>query len=230
MIKRTILLTTWFLITTVLHAQQKPRKGINFCGWRMNDTAAIRQAYANTLSFMNIRDRDTIVDVGSSSGSLEGVLSVAGDFQHVHFVLVDVDSNCLNRRMVDNMLAFYSEVKGSPISHQFSIVNNTPDSLFLPLDRYQHSWIINTIHEIPDKAKMARDIAGVLQKGGELIVMELVARPKHVIHGGCNQPLLDEQELKTLFEQNGFVQAATKTWYPAKKARNPYYLVRFIKS
>jgi ubiquinone/menaquinone biosynthesis C-methylase UbiE len=230
MIKRTVLLTVWFLAATALHAQQKPRKGISFCGWRMNDTTSMREAYAPTISFMNIRDRDTIVDIGASSGNLEGILSAVGYFQNVHFVLVDIDTNCLNRRMVDNMLAYYAELKGSPINTQFTIVNNTPDSLFLPQDRYRHSWIVNTIHEIPDKTKMAQAIASILQKGGELIVMELVARPKHVIHGGCNQPLLDEQELKTLFEQNGFVQAATKTWYPSKKAHNPYYLVRFIKS
>jgi len=219
------------LLPAAAHAQQKPKKGITFCGWRISDTSAMHLGFDTTLAFMRISDGDTIVDIGASSGYIEGVLSVVGKFRDVHFVLVDIDSNCLNRPMVDNMLAYYSGVKEARINNHFSLVINTVDSLYLPLQHYRHSWLLNTLHEIPDKAKLIRDIGAVLQQGGELLVMELLARPKHMIHGGCNQPLMDETQIKKLLEENGFVQADSKTWNPnqAKTARNPYYIVRFIK-
>jgi ubiquinone/menaquinone biosynthesis C-methylase UbiE len=213
------------------HAQQKPKKNLAFCGWKIADTVMIRHQYERQLTFLHITDKDTIVDIGSSSGAYEGVLAVHGNFSQVNFILVDIDTNCLNRTRVDNMVAYYSKVKGAPIQQNFSIVQNTPDSLYLPENKYRKAWLMNTLHEIPDKQKMVRDIHKILQPGGELVLLEILSRPGHTIHGGCKQPLLDEHELKLLFEQNGFTQADTE-WNPtnAKKLNNPVYMVRFIKN
>ncbi|MEO8174219.1 MAG: methyltransferase domain-containing protein [Sediminibacterium sp.] len=213
------------------NAQQKPNKRLSFCGWKYTDTSFIRSAFGKKLEFLRITNGETIVDVGSSSGAFEGSISVIGNFNKVNFVLVDIDTNCLNQQRVNNMIDYHSQVRGTPIPATFSIVQNTVDSLYLPLNTYKKVLLMNTLHEVPDKQKIVRDICAVLQKGGELILDELVARPKHTIHGGCKQPLMDEAEIKTLFEQNGFRQADT-LMNPAnpKKIVNPEYMVRFIKN
>jgi len=223
-----ILLISFSLTGT---AQQKPDKKLSFCGWRYFDTTVIRNQFEKKLSFLNIHDGDTIVDIGSSSGSFEGCLCVIGNFKNVNFVLVDIDSLCLNKKRVDNMVAYYSQVKTEEIKQNFTIVQNTVDSLYLPENSYKKAWLFNTLHEIPDKQKMVKDIYKILQTGGELVLLELLSRPKHTIHGGCHQPLMNENEIKTLFEQNGFRQADTLlNSNQPKKIINPEYLVRFIKN
>ncbi|MBV9989471.1 MAG: methyltransferase domain-containing protein [Chitinophagaceae bacterium] len=218
------------LLSFFSQAQQKPRRGLAFCGWKYSDTAVIRRGFERQLAFLQIHDGDTIVDIGSSSGAVEGCLGVISNFQNVHVVLVDIDSGCLNRERVDNMLNYYAGVKGRPLGLDLSIVNNTVDSLYLPLNQYQHVWMMNTLHEIPDKDKMIRSMHAVLRKGGELILSEMLARPKHVIHGGCRQPLMTEQEIQAMFERNGFKQAdALMNANNVTKGPNPFYMVRFIK-
>ena len=138
-----IILISFSLVT---NAQQKPDKHLSFCGWKYTDTNLIRLQYQRELDFLRITDHDTIVDIGSSSGSLEGCLSVIGDFKKVNFILVDIDSNCLNTTKVNNMVTDYSQLKGEPLGQQFSIVNNTTDSLCLPANNYTKAWIMNTLH------------------------------------------------------------------------------------
>jgi len=222
---------TGTLIALIGVAQQKPDKHLSFCGWKYTDTAVVRAQVGGKLGFFNISDNNTIVDIGAASGEFEGCLAVIGGFKNVHFILVDIDSNCLNSTKMNNMITYYSQVKGAPLQQNFSLVQNTPDSLYLPNNQYNKVWMINTLHEIPDKQKMVKDIYNILQKGGEFVLIELVSRPKHTIHGGCHQPLLDEQEIKILFEQNGFTQTDTlSNPDKVKKIINPVYMVRFIKN
>ena len=212
-------------------AQQKPKKDLSFCGWKYKDSSHIRIAVGKKLDFIQIKDGDTVVDIGAQSGTFLGCISVIVDFKQLNFILVDIDSNCLNKQKVDNMIAHYSKVKGEALKTNFTIVQNTTDSLYLPENSYTKILLMNTLHEIPDKVKMIRDICAVMKKGGELILDELMARPKHLIHGGCNQALMDEAEVKKLFEENGFRQAdIIMNISNPKKIVNPEYLGRFIKN
>lgn len=218
-------------MATFASAQEKPGSALGFCGFRYKDTVTIEKQFREELDFLRIKDGETIVDIGASGGAMEGWFSVIGSFRNVNFILVDPDSNCLNNTRLNNMIAYYASVKGKTLQQKFSIVNNTADSLYLPADTYRKVWLFNTLHEIPDKDKMIRSIAQVMQKGGELVILELLSRPKHLLHGGCHQPLLDEDELKILLERNGFKQTDNilNPNHP-KKIVNPLYLVRFVKN
>lgn len=212
-------------------AQPKPDKHLSFCGWKYADSSIIRKGFGKKLDFLHISNGETIVDIGSSTGEFDAGICVIGNFTNVNFILVDIDSSCLNQQKLNNMLTYYSQVKGETIQSKFTINVNTVDSLWLPANTYKKALLMNTLHEIPDKQKMVRDICSILQKGGELILDELVARPKHTIHGGCKQPLMDEAEIKTLFEQNGFRQAdILMNPTNPKRIINPEYVVRFIKN
>lgn len=219
-----------FITTRSLFAQRVD-KDLDFCYWRYSDTGAARKAFGNQPAFLRLKNHDTIVDIGASSGSYDGALASFMEAKDVHFVLVDIDTNCLNARKVNNMQAFYTQVKGSPLPATFSIVNNTPDSLFLALNRYGKVFLVNTLHEIPAREKFVRSVCNIMRPGGELILSELLSRPRHTIHGGCRQPLLDEEEIKTLFEQNGFHREdVLMNPNNAKRAANPLMMARFVKN
>ncbi|MGZ8544594.1 MAG: class I SAM-dependent methyltransferase, partial [Flavisolibacter sp.] len=93
---------------------------------------------------------------------------------------------------------------------------------------YKKAWLLNVLHEIPDKEKMIRDALAILQPGGELILLELKPRKPGEKHGGCHQPLLITAEWNALFEKNGF-QVAEQVEIIKPKKRAPVQMVRYVK-
>ena len=220
-----------FFITASFGQQNEERvKKLNFCGYKYKDSALLRKHFEQQLAFLQINNGDTIVDVGTSSGAYIGAINVIAEFKNVHFILVDIDSGCLNASKVNNMIAYYENLKGGTFNNNFSFVVNTTDSLWLPLNSKRKLWIFNTLHEIPDKPAIIKQMAAVLQTGGEIIIGELMATEKYKIHQGCRKPLMTEEEMKKLMTDAGFVfKDMVVNPIPAKKIRNPYCLFRFVK-
>ncbi|MDB5229342.1 MAG: Methyltransferase type 11 [Chitinophagaceae bacterium] len=214
--------------TPILKAQKKTKKEkIAFCGVMIPDKKMLEEYYKPQLDFLGLHENDSIADIGAGSGWYEGALSAISSFNHLNFTLVDIDSGCLNRIKLQNMVRYYSATKGSPINHNFTIVNNTTDSLWLPGNSYCHIWIMNTLHEIDNKNKLLQDAAMVLKKNGELVILEMVPVKENQLHGGCNKPLLSLAAWIKLFKENGLtykehVVLNTQT-------RTPIQMIRFIK-
>jgi ubiquinone/menaquinone biosynthesis C-methylase UbiE len=229
--KAAIILFINLLVLRTAFAQNGEKgKKLNFCGYRYKDSSLLRKHFEQQLAFLQVKDSDTIVDVGTSSGAFIGAINVIAEFKNVHFILVDIDSNCLNKTRVNNMIAYYENLKGASFNNSTSFVVNTTDSLYLPLNSKRKLWMFNTLHEIPGKAAIIKQMAAVLQTGGEIIIGELMATEKHKIHQGCNKPLMTEDELKKLMQDAGFTFInVVVNPIPVKKRRNPYCLFRFAK-
>lgn len=102
------------------------------------------------------------------------------------------------------MIAHYSAVKGDSIKAHFQIVQNTADSLWLPLNSFQKAWLLNTLHEISDQTKMVKGIYSVLRTGGEIVILELTPDYEGQLHGGCHKPLMNFEKINEIFTSNGF--------------------------
>jgi ubiquinone/menaquinone biosynthesis C-methylase UbiE len=179
---------------------------------------------------LDIKDGDTIADIGSSSGAYIGCINVIAEFRKTHFILVDIDSNCLNNTKVNNMIAYYEGLRGQPFNNTIGFVVNRIDSLWLPMNSKRKLWMFNTLHEIPDKPGIIKQMSAVLQTGGEIIVAEVLATEKNKTHGGCHYPLMSDEEIKKLMDAAGFeLKNMITNPIPVKKMRNPYCLYRFIK-
>ncbi len=231
MMKATLILLVNLLVLHVAFAQNEEKvKKLKFCGYKYKDSGMIRRHFEQQLAFLQINDGDTIADIGSSSGAYIGCINVIAEFKKAHFILVDIDSNCLNSTKVNNMIAYYEGLRGKPFDNTIGFVLNTVDSLWLPLNSKKKLWMFNTLHEIPDKAGIIKQMSAVLQTGGEIIIAELLATEKNKIHGGCHQPLMTDDEIKKLMDAAGFdfVNMVANP-IPVKKMRNPYCLYRFIK-
>ena len=208
-------------------AQKSKKYKGEFCGVHMKTAEMIRKIYSEQIAFVSLQENDTIVDIGAASGWFEGALSSVTDFRNISFVLVDIDSGCLNQLKVDRMQAHYASVKGAPITNRFIPVLNTPDSLYLPLDLFPKVWLLNTLHELPDKKKMILDIHAVLRNGGEVLVLEMEAEKINELHPVCRKPLLSFEELRHLFQANGFIY---KDHLRLSKKRNDLVFLRFVKN
>lgn len=172
------------------------------------------------------------MDIGSSSGAYIGAYNVIAPFQNAHFILVDIDTSCLNQTKVANMIAHYEGLKGSPFTNTISLVNNTPDSLYLPMNKFQKVLFFNTLHEIDDKKSIAAQIAAIIKKGGELIIAEIAPTENKTIHGGCKKPLTGENEIINLFAPFGFklTDKANLQVNIKKRDKHPYMFFRLVKN
>ena len=216
------------LLPVSLHAQKKSKiDKQGFCGWQMNDKRKITSYFRQQYEFLNVQEGDTIVDIGAQSGTFEGCFLSVNDLKTVSFILVDIDSGCLNRQKLNNMIAHYSKVKGDSIRNGFQIVLNTPDSLWLPLNAYREVWIFNTLHEIPDQQKMIRDISSILKRGGEIVILENPPEHEGQLHGGCHKPLLSFENINRMFTSNGFRFVDKKEI--VRKRNFDILMARFIK-
>lgn len=212
-----------------LQNEEKIKK-LKFCGYKYKDSAMLRRHFEKQLAFLQINSGDTIVDIGSSSGTFIGCINVIAEFKNTHFILMDIDSNCLNKAKVNNMIAHYEGLRGQPFNNTIAFVLNTTDSLWLPINRYKKMWIFNTLHEIPDKADIIKQMSAVLQSGGEIIIAELLATEKRKIHTGCHKPLMNDDEIKKLMAASGFeFKNVIINPLQVKKMKNPYCLYRFVK-
>jgi len=200
---------------------------LKFCGWQLNDKQKISSNFKDQFDFLNVDEGDTIVDIGAQSGTYEGCFLAVNNFKTVRFLLVDIDSSCLNQEKVNNMVAHYSKVKGDSIRNSFQIVQNTPDSLWLPLNQYRKAWLFNTLHELPDQPKMIRDIHAILKSGGEITILEIPAKYEGQLHGGCHKPLLSLEKINALFASNGFRFSDKKL--VARKKHFDVFMARYIK-
>jgi ubiquinone/menaquinone biosynthesis C-methylase UbiE len=227
-----LIIANLLLVVSFCFSQQNPQKEkkLKFCGYRYKDSALVRKHFERQLAFLQINSGDTIVDVGTSSGAYIGAINVIAEFKLVHFILVDIDSSCLNGAKVNNMITWYENLRGSHFNNSIGFVVNKTDSLYLPLNSKRKLWIFNTLHEIPDKIDLIRQMSSVLQIGGEIIIAELMATKKNTIHQGCKDPLLNEEEIKRLMQDAGFTfKNMITNPLAVKKIRNPYCLFRFVK-
>jgi ubiquinone/menaquinone biosynthesis C-methylase UbiE len=223
---RAFLLFLSFIAATHAGAQAKGKQ--TFCGVSYKKLRVLKEQMKDQFDFLHVHENDTIVDIGAASGWFEGAFGAGSGVDNVHFVLVDVDTGCLNRKKVDAMLQYYSGLKGAPINYSFELVHNTTESLQLPSNAYKKVWIFNVLHEIPDQAKMIRDVYEILQPGGEVVLLEIVPKKKGQLHGGCKKPLMEPGDCTKLFESNGFHQQDAVKLTKMRK-HIVFSLMRFVK-
>jgi hypothetical protein len=176
--------------------------------------------------FMHLRENDTIVDIGSSSGWFEGALGTTTKVMNMHFILVDIDSACLNASSIARMTDYYSELKGGPIHYTYEININSEKELNLA-GQFGKVLVRNTLHEVSDQQEFAKQVAAITRVGGELFIIEVLPTEDNQVHKGCHKPLLSFKDINSLFENNGFVLREKQDQKLKKKAT--LQLLRYVK-
>lgn len=200
---------------------------LDFCGPRYHNLDKIKERLLTQFAFLKVAEHDTIVDIGAQSGVYEGAFTALSDFKELHFVLVDIDSACLNTRKVSAVNIHFAALKPGYVSPSFSIVINTPDSLWMPKEKYNKVWIFNTLHEIPDQSRFLRQVNDILRVGGEVVIQEIIPNKPNQKHGGCQKPLIPLDRLQELFTNASFQYQEKKD---IKHGRLRLHMVRFIKT
>jgi hypothetical protein len=178
-------------------------------------------------NFLQLKEKDTIVDVGAASGWFEGALACASPVEQLHFILLDIDSGCLTTEKVSNMTKYYSGLKGSAINYSYELVVNTDQSLELGNKKYSKLLVRNTIHEVSNQQLFAHQLSDATSVGGEVFIIEVLPTAKRKKHGGCHMPLLTFTQINDLFEKNGFLLREKKE--QRLKKHVSLQMLRFVK-
>jgi hypothetical protein len=192
-----------FVVLYSMNAKSQWNNKHGFCG------AALKKWQLKAISpqaaFLHLSEKDTVADIGAASGWFEGAIACASPVERMHFVLVDLDSSCLNREKLANMARYYSHMKGRPVNYTYDIVINSNESLFLPNQGFTKILVRNTLHEVANQQQFGAQLSAATKKGGNLYIIEVLPTKKKKYHGGCHMPLLTFAEINDLFEKNGFL-------------------------
>jgi predicted methyltransferase len=90
------------------------------------------------------------------------------------------------------------------LTDSFSLVLGIEDSTRLASGAYDRVLLMNTYHELSDKATVLRDIHRVLRAGGRLVVMERMASKPGKTRKDCGHLMPVEDDLLADLERAGF--------------------------
>jgi len=110
-----------------------------------------------------------IADIGAGNGYIEAMLSIFND--SLTFYIQDIDSSVCNQRVIDEVTEFYEEVKGSPFSNKFIVVNGTDSSTNLPPAVFDKIFMFSTYQYIKMPDEFMADVRNSLKDDGILYVI-----------------------------------------------------------
>ena len=118
---------------------------------------------------ITFREGEIIADIGAGNGYMEAMLSVFSD--SLTFYIQDIDSSVCNQRTVNEAFDFYQEVKGSPFTNKFIVVNGTDTNTNLPDNTYDKILMIRTYQYLREPRKFIMDVRKNLKEEGLFIVI-----------------------------------------------------------
>ena len=154
------------------------------------------------LDFYQFEPGQFVASVGAGCGYWEAAYAAATD--SVSFYLEDIDTTKLNKAHADFAWNYYAKLRGKPMTCNYKLVLGDEKSTSLPENTFDKIIIINSFHEFTYQAEMLADIKKKLATGGILYVDEGLPKRPGQLHGVCNLPMLNNEEMIVLFAKNGF--------------------------
>ncbi|MEX2233259.1 MAG: class I SAM-dependent methyltransferase [Cyclobacteriaceae bacterium] len=215
------LLLFFILTALVAPAQKKPgleKKLDTF--WKSKNLSA--QSIAREVSF---RPGDTIADIGTADGWFAAALSMYAD--SLTFYLEDIDSAVWNRAPFDSALVHFSKSAQKKVSHQFHYVKGTENATGLPSNAFNKVLIIDTYHHFKHRQEMLSDAVSLLKPGGQIVILEALARRPGDFHQGCRTPIYLEHEIISHLQSQGLHLKTIKLIHKVAGRKNKLFI--FVK-
>ena len=124
---------------------------------------------AKCLDTIQFRPGQIIADIGAGNGYLEGMLSVYND--SLTFYIQDIDTSVCNQDRINEVVNFYQEVRGHPITNNFIAVIGTDSTTNLPDSTFDKILMLWTYPYIKKPASFFADVRLNLRDQGFLYVI-----------------------------------------------------------
>lgn len=188
------------------------------------DSINLKGYYRTSLSKFDFKEGEKIASVGAGYGNQEVAISIFND--DIDWTLQDIDSTALSPQLFKDVLHYFENIIKRPIKAKFSFVLGDEKKTNLLKDTYDKILIINTYHEITERASILADVHRALRKNGKVIILESMAKKKGQIHQGCHDLKLRKPDF--LQEMEGFNFKFINKINPTKGNSWSYYTFESI--
>ena len=184
------------------------------------------ELFKNEYSKYDLKDVDTILDVGSGTGYFDAELFRF--YPKTFFILEDtyIGYKKENRSFI--------LVNGKPVyfKNNSKFVGGKDDSIPLPSASYKLILCRKSVHEFKNPAKMVNELRRVLADDGILIIEDLIPKFSGEIDPYCKMRHLSKEELLSLFPKKDFklISSDTKTYPIKKKEHYNCNIIKFKKN
>ena len=195
-------------------------KGLPFkCGYGVKSKVDLNRYFSNIYSNIEVNRNEFVASVGSSSGYVEVLISLFVD--SVNWTLQDIDTSCLNRNELKKVISYYEEILPKKVNSNFEIIIGTTLQTNLPRGKFDKVILLNVFHELTDRISIMNDIKGSLNKNGQIVIMERMAKKTGQRHGDCGHFKLVEKDF--LFEMSRYGFNCVKKCLPDNKSNLTFY-------
>ena len=126
----------------------------------------LRGRCIDTLKF---EPGETVADVGAGNGYIEAMLSIFHD--SLTFYIQDIDSSVCNQKAVNEVVAFYQNVKGNPVLNKFIAVTGSDYETNLPNDTFDKILMLWTYQYFINPKAIMTDLRLKLKNDGLLYII-----------------------------------------------------------
>jgi SAM-dependent methyltransferase len=144
----------------------QPVNGYPFLSTKEEVLEHLKGRCIDTLRF---EPGETIADVGAGNGYIEAMLSIFHD--SLTFYIQDIDSAVCNQKAINEVVAFYQNVKGKPILNKFNTVTSSDNETNLPNDTFDKILMLWTYQYFKNPKAIMTDLRLKLKNNGLLYVI-----------------------------------------------------------
>ncbi len=192
------------------------------CGYFFESLEGLQKSYNNNSIHFDCKKGETIASVGASDGYVEA--QIATFIDSINWYIQDIDTACLNKKELNNVIAYHEKLKGSKIIGNFSLVIGDVHKTHLPENIFDRILLANVYHELSDRKNMMTDIYKNLKPDGVVVIMERMAKRRGKWHRDCNNLMLYEPDF--INEMKSFSYLVIKNEHSEKSSHIRYYTFR----
>ncbi len=193
------------LLVCAAFSPSEDKKAPFDCGFYGTDSSHVHNAYRKTLQYIETAPGERIASIGAQNGLFE--VELAFFRPSIRWTIQDINPRCLNDEEFGKVKRYYEELMNRKLNDSFALVLGTETDTRLASNAYDRVLLLNTYHELSDKATVLRDIHRVLRAGGRLVVMERMASKPGKVRKDCGHLMPVEDDLVGDLERAGFRKA-----------------------
>ncbi len=122
------------------------------------------------IDTVKFKKGEVIGDIGAGNGTVEAMLSIFHD--SITFYIQDIDSSVCNQKAINEVVAFYQNVKGKPFTNKFITVTGGDTVTNLPDDTFDKILILWTYQYFKNPKAIMTDLRSKLKNDGLLYIIE----------------------------------------------------------
>ncbi len=146
------------------------KQEFNLSAKKLNFFNYLFETKQQLTEFLEIKNGETIAEVGAGSGMNIGVLSLLYD--SITFYAEDINKKFLNEKILKKTISYYEKKRKTKQTNTFHCVIGNGSNTNLPDGIFDKIFLVEAFHEVDDKNAMIEDLAKKLKPDGKIILLD----------------------------------------------------------